>query len=232
MAVGTSKSDGEPERTIEPRLAPAAGPLCQAFASTMPLAMVIVWFLWEAHQLPTNVCDEQIEEEVCANVRLVDMTIVCLIMAQLWACLAVYLSFFVPKRHEVILEYLEDGRTLIGDVFYREETKCGRLSTTHFGHVTYPHPCSEVRMPPWKSDRQDLLPFTHIVIVSSLRYILFTCERRCMYCNDTRANGWRSSCFPIFPSLDSRRQILRMIWLRSRGTRRRLCGWPHSLGCG
>ena len=144
MAFETSKVGGGPERANEPRLAPAAGPLCQAFAATLPLAIVILWFLWEASERPTNVCDENNEQEDCANIRLVDMIAVCLVMAQLWACLAVYLSFFVPKRHEVILEYLEDGRTVIGDVFYRDETKCGRLSMTQFGHVTYPHPSSDV----------------------------------------------------------------------------------------
>lgn len=144
MAVEKSKAGGGPERANEPRLAPAAGPLFQAVGATIPLAIVIIWFLWEAHERPANLCDEQNVEEDCANIRLGDMTIVCLVMAQLWACLAVYLSFFVPKRHEVILEYLEDGRTLIGDVFYREERKCGRMSTMQFGHVTYPHPCSDV----------------------------------------------------------------------------------------
>jgi hypothetical protein len=72
------------------------------------------------------------------------MTVVCLVIAQLWACLAVYLSFFVPKRHEVVLHYLQDSQKLIGDVVYQEGMMFGQLSLTRCGHVIYPHPCSDV----------------------------------------------------------------------------------------
>lgn len=128
----------------ETRLAPAAAPLCQAFVATIPFALLIGWFLLQARQRLTYQCIDGQDDRDCSSIRLIDMATVCLVLAQLWACLAVYLSFFVPKRYEVILEYLEDGRTMIGDVFYEEERTCGKLSNNHYGHVVYPHPNMEV----------------------------------------------------------------------------------------
>ena len=50
--------------------------------------------------------------------------------------LAVYLSFYVPRRHNLVEAYLTQGETVIGDV-YVNRAKRSAVALTFYGHVVY-----------------------------------------------------------------------------------------------
>jgi hypothetical protein len=133
-------------------LGPSNTPVSQAVLATSPLAGLLLWFLFEASRRPSqscstnpeNVYDDQLSEEIvdeCSHkIALRDMVIVYLVVALCWAILGVYLTYYIPRRQELVNAYLTQGITLIGDVFYNPIKKpwCGIL--TSYGTVVYPHP--------------------------------------------------------------------------------------------
>jgi hypothetical protein len=126
-------------------LQPSTLPLAQSICATVPLAVLILWFMYEAYARPSQQCSQDVnndEADSCSNLfALGDIIVVTLFVALAWAILCAYLSYFVPRRHALVDEYLTNGKTIIGDVFYSPRQayhRCGRL--TSYGTVVYPHP--------------------------------------------------------------------------------------------
>jgi hypothetical protein len=131
-----------PKRQFD--LEPSTLPLVQLICATVPLALPILWFMYEAFERPSQQCSqdtENVQDDSCSNLfALVDIIVVTLCVALAWAILCVYLNYYVPRRHALVEEYLTNGKTIIGDVFYspRKTYRCGHL--TSYGTVVYPHP--------------------------------------------------------------------------------------------
>jgi hypothetical protein len=133
-------------------LGPSRTPLIQSVCATVPLAILLLYFSYEAYARPSRDCstnpesvqDDQLNQQIateCSHlIALGDMVVVCVCIALFWATLAVYLIYYVPRRHALVAEYLTSGITIIGDVFYtpRKTLWCGNLSSR--GTVVYPHP--------------------------------------------------------------------------------------------
>ena len=50
-----------------------------------------------------------------------------------------YLTFYVPRRHRLLHQYLTEGIQKLGDVYYEPEFSCGGMRQQHWGQLTYPH---------------------------------------------------------------------------------------------
>ena len=122
-------------------------PLCsvvQVLVSTIPLFALLVYFLVEAffRSLDAPYQGEPFEEGVYSwNIRLIDMIISYMIAAFLWTWMAVYMSFFIPRRHSLVYKYLREGIPVLGDVFYKGKACC---TLRHFGRLIYQHPEMDV----------------------------------------------------------------------------------------
>jgi len=148
-------------------LAPAAGPVFQIVLSSLPLALVLAYFLWQASRRPFAQCDAAQKAAIEASngggmkgyfmdffdlaiddcfdpVSLTQMVIIFLCLAQMWGLLCVYVSFFIPRRRRLLKEYLNEGVAVLGDVYYELRTYCFGRYFDHVGHVTYPHPNKDV----------------------------------------------------------------------------------------
>jgi len=135
-----------------PRPLPFRAQLAQIICATIPLMALIGYFLYEAFDRQHHPCeaddqynnggDDQPDQTECYDelLRLVDMTAICLIVCLLWTILAVYLNFYVPRRHELLKRYMDEGSAVLGDVFYEKTSSCGGCRKKHHGHLTYRHP--------------------------------------------------------------------------------------------
>jgi hypothetical protein len=137
-------------------------PILQFIATTVPFAMLCLWFLYSTARRPYIDCYQPVDnvtDDTTANtysehcskyVPLKQFAIVFLLLAVMWGLLVAYLLLYVPRRHRLIREYLETGTTIIGDVIYNRGKKGGRLLARcsarlqpAYGYAVYPqHPNS------------------------------------------------------------------------------------------
>jgi hypothetical protein len=131
----------------------SSGSLLQLILATVPLLGVLIYFLYEAWERPTkeiyNLADDYTQEEwdwaseeTGSLISLMDMLLVFLTLLLLWTMFAVYVVIFIPKRRRLIGRYLEEGKTVIGDVHYdRTSRMCG--SFHDYGYAIYAHPTEQ-----------------------------------------------------------------------------------------
>lgn len=130
-------------------LGSATQPITQFIAATLPFFFLLLWFLLEAHMRPNSSCydvlvadDDQAKTTQSAEcsklIPLKQFIYVYLAAEFCWLMLAVYLTFYVPRRHNLVEAYLTQGETVIGDVYFNRK-KRGTVSLTSYGHVVYPH---------------------------------------------------------------------------------------------
>lgn len=124
----------------------------QIICATLPLLALFIYLLYEASQRldtsdPCNRYDQDYDDGVIpddcgTHIRLIDMMILFFVVCILWTTLAAYLSFYIPRRHDLLRMYLEEGKSLLGDVFYEKRLICGGVCgmKDHIGHLTYKHP--------------------------------------------------------------------------------------------
>lgn len=127
---------------VKRTLAADSGPVLQVVLASLPFFALLVYFLFSAYAMQTQGCfdSEQQRSGICDRaVELQDMIVVFMVAAQLWAILSIYIVVYIPKRHRMIQQYLKEGESLIGDVFYEMNTSCGGLRKSHIGQATYPH---------------------------------------------------------------------------------------------
>jgi len=79
----------------------------QVWLASAPIFLVLAYFLYAAPAY--SIADIS---SVVASFLLV---------AQMWAILAVYLIVYVPRRHRLLKRYVQEGRTVMGDVFVGED---------------------------------------------------------------------------------------------------------------
>lgn len=130
----------------------AAQPIQQFIFATLPFFILLLWFLYQAYRRPNTQCyqndpgdfdDDQAKNELgeaCSQlIPLVQFVYVFLGVAFCWTLLAVYVTFYIPRRHKLVEAYLRQGETVIGDVIFGRNT-WGIMSLTSYGHVEYTHP--------------------------------------------------------------------------------------------
>jgi len=153
MASGAPAS---PHRQKAP-LAPAGGSLPQLILATLPLLLVLLYFLILAARRPEMdiytrdddaYLDEAFENGGPILVGLMDMLYIFLSVFVLWSCLAVYLLIFVPRRHALIESYATSSTVVLGNVHYRPKSSWSKLVACgcfrpETAVVTYAHPDPE-----------------------------------------------------------------------------------------
>lgn len=128
-------------------------PVVQFVVSTLPFLVLLLWFLWTAHKRPNINCyvnaDEvnddvsasALDEECSQYVPLKQIVWIFLSLELLWGLLAGYLTYYIPRRHSLVEEFLTRGETVIGDVYYTNRKRwipC--VGLTSYGTVVYRHP--------------------------------------------------------------------------------------------
>jgi hypothetical protein len=84
---------------------------------------------------------EEALREAGAIIALSDMMGCFLAFLALFSMLAVYLWLFVPKRRQLMQSFLNDGKTVIGDIFYEASSSSNRYASfSKYAFVMYPHP--------------------------------------------------------------------------------------------
>jgi hypothetical protein len=128
-------------------LTPTFGSLAQIVIASAPLLALLCYFLYLAHERPSEPCYAEFltEDEIstaCHLIPLKQMVIVCLVLGFMWSTLVSYLSVYVPRRRALIERYLENGKRINGNVHYNSEktSSCSCCHLSHYGHVVYPHP--------------------------------------------------------------------------------------------
>jgi hypothetical protein len=125
-------------------------PIFQFVAMTLPILLLLVWFLIDAHWRPSSECytenDPQSTDEARINacsklIPLKQYVAVYLVAECAWMMLAVYLSVYIPRRHALVDTYLTQGELVIGDIQYNRP-KRGIDTLTSHGHVVYTLPDS------------------------------------------------------------------------------------------
>ena len=121
--------------------------------STLPLTIVLVYFIVEAYQrpskpfyqLPSYVTDDAIirkaAEDSGSLVPLMDMVIVVLSFCVAWSMGAAYFLGFLGARQKLIDEYLEKGTSVLGNVVH--EGRCWAFEFRYYGYCSYTHPDPE-----------------------------------------------------------------------------------------
>lgn len=128
----------------------AVGSVLQLWLATVPFFIVFVYFLYLAavrpslpiYNIPDNVDDDEVIEGIYAEtgriIELMDIVYVFLASLALWTALGVYLMVFVPKRRELMSQYLAPDRVeVLGDVIYGTQ-QCSRFSD--YARAEYLHP--------------------------------------------------------------------------------------------
>jgi hypothetical protein len=135
-------------------LGSATQPIIQFIVATLPLFFLLLWFLFNARSQVNSSCydavaidDDQalaIHVAECSKLIPLEQFLYVYLVAEFgWILLAMYLTFYVPRRHGIINEYLTKGETVIGTVYFNRK-KFG-LSLTSYGHVVYEHDSKMVR---------------------------------------------------------------------------------------
>lgn len=118
--------------------------------ATVPLAVVLVMFVYEAYQrpskpfynLPSYVTDDatlsQAAEASGSLVPLMDMNFVTLSFSVAWAIAACYYLGFLRAQRAMVDAYLEKGKPILGNVVY--EKKGWAFEFRYYGYCSYPHP--------------------------------------------------------------------------------------------
>jgi hypothetical protein len=123
-------------------------PILQFIAATLPFFFLLLWFLLEAHLRPKSPCYDNVDDDgakenqskACSKlIPLTQFVYVYMATEFCWMLLAVYLTFYVPRRHNLVEAYLTQGETIIGDVYYNRK-KRGVAALTSYGKVVYPRP--------------------------------------------------------------------------------------------
>lgn len=130
-------------------LGSATQPIVQFIAATIPFFVLLLWFVIAAAWRSKTPCYQNDangnESQECGKlVPLKQFIYVYLAVEFCWMLLAVYLTFYIPRRHNLVETYLTQGETVIGDVYFNRK-KRGFVSLTSYGHAVYPHP-SDTKM--------------------------------------------------------------------------------------
>lgn len=137
------------------RLAPALSHLAQLILATVPLFFVLCYFLALAAKRPAKQYYQYQDDDVAfqnmvnADGPVIDLDYILYVFLAffvLWACGAVYIGIFVPKRHQLIDAYVTQSETIIGDVKYAPRRNlqffCAlwKRFSPEYAIVTYRHP--------------------------------------------------------------------------------------------
>jgi len=132
-------------------------PMIQFIFATLPFFAVLLWFLFEAHVRRGAACYNENSyyadddatrsslQDACSGlIPLQQFLWVFLGALFCWTLLACYLSLYVPRRHNLVKAYLEQGNVMIGDIYYNRK-KRAFVALTATGHAVYPHPDDATR---------------------------------------------------------------------------------------
>lgn len=113
--------------------------------ATIPFLILFLYLLYLAYIRPSLAIyqnnNNQAWQETGAIIPLMDMMGCFLAFLGLFSMLTVYIAIFVKKRRALMKSYLDSGKTVLGDVFYENNSsswKCGSFSKYAF--AMYAHP--------------------------------------------------------------------------------------------
>jgi hypothetical protein len=129
-------------------------PVYQFICATIPVFLLLVWFLWNASRRPHVNCyvdATTVDDDVTSNnyyekcsklIPLVQFIYVYWAVGFLASLMLGYLTIYVPRRHRLIETYLAEGIVAIGDVYVNNKKRKGLnlVSLTAYGSAVYTHP--------------------------------------------------------------------------------------------
>lgn len=129
-------------------------PIFQFILATVPLFFLLVWFVINAKkQIQTSCYDDKefydeesfalFEEECSKFIPLKQFVYVFVTIYFCCILLEMYVLVFVPWRHALINQYLSQGETVIGNVYYK--TGKHNLTLTSHAHVVYELESTRIR---------------------------------------------------------------------------------------
>jgi hypothetical protein len=130
-------------------------PIFQLIIATLPLFFLLVWFIFDARRQLKSSCYDgnayynneeayaNYEEECGKLIPLEEFVYVFLVIYSICMLLVCYIQIFIQYRHALVYEYLNQGETVIGTVYYRSNKY--NLTLTSYGHVIYEHDSKRIR---------------------------------------------------------------------------------------
>ena len=118
--------------------------------ATLPLFIVLVYFIVEAYlrptkpfyNLPAYMTDDAVIRQAAIDsgslVPLMDMCYVLLSFCVAWTMAACYFLGYLGQRHAIIEQFLEEGKSIIGNVVHEE--RCWAFEFRYYGYCSYTHP--------------------------------------------------------------------------------------------
>lgn len=128
-------------------------PVYHFVASTVPFFILLLWFLYStsrrsrvncyinAEAVNDDASAAALDEECSQYVPLKQFVWIFMSLEFLWALMVGYLSYYIPRRHALVDQFLTEGETVIGDVHYKRRKFLGVLpGLSSYGNVIYRHP--------------------------------------------------------------------------------------------
>ena len=116
-----------------------ARPAWMKVVATLPLLGVLIYFLIDAgarisaYQNGNNNVNDG---SAAAYIDLREMLFAFMLVAQISSIITVHVMFVFPLKHELLKRFVDEGQTILGDVYFDENYKCIKP----YGEVTYAHP--------------------------------------------------------------------------------------------
>lgn len=129
---------------------PSGGPISQLIMATFPIFVLLIILLFMAWRRSQNIPYVESEyanaEEITAGYQaeldalalLQEIFYVFMGFCLFWTYIAVNLTCFMRKRHNLVRKFLSEGTSQLGDAFYLGKKCC----FGHKGEVIYAHPTS------------------------------------------------------------------------------------------
>lgn len=140
------------------KISPATGSNVHLCLASLPVLAMLIYFLFLALKRPSLVeyhlaelgdDDGIIQQALDAEgpqIPILHMLYVFLALFVMWSTLAAYLTWFVPRRRDLIFRYHEMGRVVLGDVVHvprgrlRKVMTCNRSFAPEYARLSYLHP--------------------------------------------------------------------------------------------
>lgn len=121
------------------------GSALQVVLTSLPILALLCYFVYLAAVRQSEPCysevlaDDEVED-ACRLIPLIYMIYVYLGCAFLFSLVAGVLSLYVPKRRALIEEYLDKGKSIVGDIHYKASKNQGCCRPAYYGYAVYHHP--------------------------------------------------------------------------------------------
>lgn len=109
---------------------PDSRPAWVKVVATFPILALLIYFLIDTGARRSK------EDDGSAYLDLSEMLFAFMLVAQISSIITVNVTSVFPLKHELLKRFVDEGQTILGDVYFDENYKCVKP----YGEVTYAHP--------------------------------------------------------------------------------------------